>query len=82
MPLEKPEPYGAWSAMAAWTGIAGAVLLAANVPLSPWGFVLFLISSVIWERVSVAMDSPHAAMMYRVYAVINLVGVMRWLVIY
>ena len=30
------------------TGIAGATVISLNLPLSGWGFVLFLVSSVSW----------------------------------
>ncbi len=37
------------------TGIAGATLVALNLPISGWGFVLFLASSVSWTVAALRM---------------------------
>ncbi len=34
------------------TGVAGAVIIAANLGIVAHGFVLFLISSILWSAVS------------------------------
>lgn len=60
-------------------GIAGAMLLAANVSFSGYGYIFFFASSVsllVWA----ALDNhPHQAIMQLVFTCINLVGAWRWL---
>lgn len=59
--------------------LAGAGLVAANIPLSGWGFVLFLASSLSWLIASaVTRDGAQAAMQLG-FTAVNLLGIWRWL---
>ena len=67
-----------------WTGtlsgIAGALLLASNISESPWGFVLFAVSSVCWGAAGVIMREPSLMLLHSVFLTINFIGIWRWLV--
>ena len=73
----------AWVAALKWTstisGIAGALLMAANVDASGYGFVGFFISSVCWAAAGTMMREPSIMILYFVYIAINLLGLVRWL---
>lgn len=60
-------------------GIAGALLIAANIPLSGWGFVLFLVSSASWTAAGLAMRDRPLAALNATFTAINILGVVRWL---
>lgn len=62
-----------------WTGTIGALLMALNIPISGWGFVLFLISSSIWAFVGFRAKEYALARMSAVYCVIDAFGIYRWL---
>lgn len=64
---------------AALSGITGAVLLAANVSLSRYGFVLFLCSSCTWSWVAYTTVQPALLVNQAVFMAINLLGIWRWL---
>ena len=61
------------------TGVTGALLLAIKIPLSGWGFVLFLVSSVSWGVAGIRMKEPSLWVLHGVFTLVNLVGVYRWL---
>lgn len=65
--------------IAAITGIAGAILLAANVSWSRYGFVLFLCSSITWSWVAYTTVQPALLANQVVFMAINLLGIWRWL---
>ena len=60
-------------------GIAGAVLIAARVSISGWGFVLFLVSSLAWLAAGVAHDNAALILLQGAFTAINLLGIWRWL---
>lgn len=68
---------------AEWTGaafgIVGAVLVAANVAISKWGFILFLISNLLIGVYAWFANASGVLVMQIVYALINVVGVWRWM---
>jgi nicotinamide riboside transporter PnuC len=59
-------------------GIAGAVLVSLNIPQSKYGFVLFLISSILLGVVSWQRKMQYLLTMQIVFLGINMVGVARW----
>jgi nicotinamide riboside transporter PnuC len=59
-------------------GIAGAVLVSLNIPQSKYGFVLFLISSILLGVVSWQRKMQYLLTMQMVFLGINVVGVARW----
>ena len=71
-------------ALAKWTGtifgVIGAALIAMNLPISGWGFVLFLVSSISWTVAGVRMRENSLVLLNVVFTAINLLGVYRWLI--
>ena len=59
-------------------GVAGAVLVSLNIPQSKYGFVLFLISSILLGVVSWQRKMQYLLTMQIVFLGINMVGVARW----
>ena len=59
-------------------GVAGAVLVSLNIPQSKYGFVLFLISSVLLGIVSWQRKMQYLLTMQMVFLGINAVGIFRW----
>ncbi|OEJ63861.1 hypothetical protein [Magnetovibrio blakemorei] len=70
--------------IAKWTGtlfgVTGAALVALNLPVSGWGFVLFLVSSVSWAIAGVVMHERSLLLLNAVFIIINLLGIYRWLI--
>ena len=62
-------------------GIAGAVLIALNIPESGWGFVLFLGSSVCWGLAAIMMKESSLGLLQATFTIINVMGVYRWLLV-
>ena len=62
------------------TGIAGAIIIALNLPISGWGFVLFLVSSVSWTIVGLRMHENSLAILHVAFTAINMLGIYRWLI--
>ena len=59
-------------------GVSGAVLVSFNIPQSKYGFVLFLISSILLGVVSWQRNMQYLLTMQTVFFWINVVGVIRW----
>ncbi len=64
----------------ALTGITGALLLSLNVKISPWAYILFLVSNLslcvwAWQSGSIAI-----LIMQAVLAVISSIGIYRWMI--
>ena len=59
-------------------GVAGAVLVSLNIPQSKYGFVLFLISSILLGVVSWQRKMQYLLTMQMVFLGINAVGIFRW----
>lgn len=66
-----------WVGVAA--GLAGAVLVALNIPASGWGFALFLASSTALGAVAAVERRLAAFLLFAGYTAINLLGIWRWL---
>lgn len=62
-------------------GIAGAVLIALNIPESGWGFALFLGSSVCWGLAAIMMKESSLGLLQATFTIINVMGVYRWLLV-
>ena len=62
------------------TGIIGALLLAANIRLSPWAFVIYLVSCAAWIAFGVLTSAPGLVAMQTVFVATNMLGIWRWLV--
>lgn len=62
------------------TGVAGASILALNIPESPWGWVLFSVSNIAWIAFAVKNGLRKMLCMYLVYCVIAALGIWRGLI--
>lgn len=60
------------------TGIAGALIIAMNLGLVVAGFVLFLVSSILWSVVSWVQREPSLLVLQVTFTVINVLGIYRW----
>lgn len=63
------------------TGASGALLLALNISISGWGFVLFIVSSTTWMAAGFKMNEPSLWTLHGVFTGVNAIGIYRWLVI-
>jgi hypothetical protein len=63
------------------TGVAGALILALNIPISGWGWVLFGVSSGIWSAVALKTHDHSLAVLQGVFFVVDIIGVWRWLIV-
>lgn len=63
------------------TGIIGAVLVAANVGMVGWGFVIWAVSSASWVIAGYVMREPSLALLQGVFLAVDLIGIWRWLLI-
>lgn len=63
------------------SGVGGALLIAAHIPASGYGFLLFLLSSLSWSAAAWQMKEPSLLLLQGVFTLINLLGIWRWLVL-
>jgi len=67
-----------------WTGtvagIVGAVMVALNIGISGYGFLLFLYSSITWTVAGVLIAEPSMVLLQGAFVVINILGIYRWLI--
>jgi hypothetical protein len=59
------------------TGITAAAMIALNFALSPWGWVLFVLSDLIWIAFAIKRRIPGQLVMYTAHMVIASVGIYR-----
>ena len=59
-------------------GVAGALLVALNLGVVGYGFVLFLLSSLLWTGVGLAQREPSLVVLQGAFTAINLLGIYRW----
>ncbi len=59
-------------------GIAAAILLAANIEASKYGFPLFLIASILWGIVAYSIKDYALLLLQVVFIVINTYGIYKW----
>ena len=63
------------------TGIAGAALLAFNIPISGWGWVLFAVSALAWPTAGLVMRENSLVMLQGGFLAVDLIGIYRWLLV-
>jgi len=63
------------------TGVLGALILALNIPLSGWGWTLFLVSSLTWTLAGAVMRDLSLVVLQFAFVVVDLIGVWRWLIV-
>ena len=73
-----PLALGAAKWIGTSAGVSGAVLVALNLGLVSYGFLLFLISSVLWGAVSLIQREPSLVVLQGVFTLINALGLWRW----
>ncbi|MEX3984146.1 hypothetical protein AB4Y45_34905 [Paraburkholderia sp. EG287A] len=61
------------------TGLVGASLLAMRLPISGYGFILFLCSNLLWLWFGLRTRAWGMVTMQLGYTVTSVVGVVRWL---
>lgn len=61
-------------------GSCGALLLAMNIALSMWGWVIFTASSLLLLLWSLRGHHYHQLAMQGVFLMTNLLGVYRWII--
>lgn len=62
-------------------GVAGALILALNIPLSGWGWVLFTASSAAWTAAGLAMRDASLVVLQATFLVVDILGIWRWLIV-
>lgn len=60
-------------------GILGSLIIALNIPISGWAFVIFMMSSMGWMAAAAIMKERSIFAESAVYTVINLIGIYRWM---
>ena len=61
-------------------GLAGALVIALNLPFSGWGFVLFFVSSTTWLAAAILQRDTPLAVLSAGYTAVNILGMYRWLI--
>ena len=70
--------YKIFEMIGAICGVTGAVLVSLNIPQSKYGFVLFLVSSILLGIASWQRKMQYLLTMQMVFLGINAVGIFRW----
>ncbi len=63
------------------TGVVGALILALNIPVSGWGWLLFAISAAAWTVAGMVIRDHSLVVLQGTFLVVDLVGIWRWLII-
>ncbi len=64
-----------------YAGPAGAILLALNIRVSPYGYVLFLLSSVAMVVYASWIGDDKVLIQNVLFTAINSVGLVRWVIL-
>ncbi|MEY4879559.1 MAG: hypothetical protein RJB62_1028 [Pseudomonadota bacterium] len=66
-----------------WAGtalqLAGCVLLAANVPASPWAYPVMAVGSLLWAGIALYTREHALALLNVGFLAVNIFGITRWL---
>jgi len=63
-----------------WGSVIASLLMAANIPISGWAYVLFLVSNLAMFFLFKIEPTPKVIIYQNYYfVVINLIGITRWL---
>ena len=63
------------------TGVAGAMILALNIPISGWGWVLFALSALAWTIAGLVQRETSLVVLQGAFLVVDLIGIWRWLIV-
>lgn len=61
-------------------GICGGVLIALNIAISKYAFLIFLVSSISWLIQGYKNKDNALVLLNIVFIVIDLIGIYRWLI--
>ena len=75
------KPFSVLKWVGTATGVIGALILALNLPLSGWGWVLFAVSSLCWTIAGVAMRDYSLVVLQSAFFIVDILGIWRWLII-
>jgi hypothetical protein len=56
-------------------------VLALNIPVSGWGWVLFCVSSLCWTIAGAVMRDYSLVVLQSAFLVVDIIGVWRWLIV-
>lgn len=76
--LPDPIPLRTAKWLGSAAGVAGALIIAMNLGLVVHGFVLFLVSSILWSAAAWVQREASLLVLQATFTVINLLGVYRW----
>jgi hypothetical protein len=63
-----------------WGAVSASLLLALNIPISGWAYILYLISNVATIYIIRDTNTPSVISYQSYYfIVINIIGIVRWL---
>jgi hypothetical protein len=62
-------------------GVLGALVLAINLPISGWGWLLFTVSSAFWTVAGLVLRDMSLVVLQATFLVVDLIGVWRWLIV-
>lgn len=66
--------------MSFWGAVLASLLLALNLPISGWAYILFLTSNVATSYILRGTNTPKVIVYQNYYFVlINIIGIVRWL---
>lgn len=68
-----------WSG--ALLGVGAALLLALNIAISAWAYVLYLCSSILLLIWAIFKKAYGIAFQNLIFILINLIGIYRWLIV-
>lgn len=60
-------------------GVAGAAIVAINIGAVAFGFMLFLVSSILWGIAGWIEREASLVVLQGTFTVINVLGIVRWL---
>jgi nicotinamide riboside transporter PnuC len=68
--------------IAKWTGVAagvvGATLIALNIGIVEYGYIFFLVSSLLWMAVGVTQRERSLVVLQLAFTIVNILGLYRW----
>lgn len=60
-------------------GVTGALMLALNIKISGWAYIIFTIADLCWIVTAIWKKVPGLLALHATYIVINGIGIYRWL---
>ena len=82
MALElRARPLAALKWFGTLTGVVGAAILALNIPISGWGWVLFAASALAWTVAGAVQRDASLVVLQGAFLAVDLVGIWRWLIV-